>query len=199
MEDLRQPCRTNPTSCALATFYSSTTAFSSYRWRFRASGLRRRSLAPCRLSRPLAAWYRSRGLRGLTARLAAAVQATRPPSSIDHPLRDLLTQFIDHIASGYADGDKCRDVSGTTHACQRHVERPGLAPAPALASCPPLCCRLDHRVDRQDLSKLPATPSSPLPSQLPQGPAPGCSTSLRAAPTQAHSRHALSSDPSSPA
>ena len=37
---------------------------------------------------------------GLTARLAAAVQDKRPPSSIDHTLRDLFAQRIYQIASG---------------------------------------------------------------------------------------------------
>ena len=37
---------------------------------------------------------------GLTARLAAAVQDKRHPSSIDHSLRDLLAQRISQIASG---------------------------------------------------------------------------------------------------
>ena len=35
---------------------------------------------------------------GLTARLAAAVQDKRHPSSIDHSLRDLLAQRISQIA-----------------------------------------------------------------------------------------------------
>jgi len=38
---------------------------------------------------------------GLTTRLAAAIHDTRHPSSIDHPLRDLLAQRLYHIASGY--------------------------------------------------------------------------------------------------
>src|SRR6195256_287127 len=42
---------------------------------------------------------------GLTARLAAAIHDKRHPSSIDHPLRDLLAQRIYQIASGYADGN----------------------------------------------------------------------------------------------
>ncbi len=40
---------------------------------------------------------------GLTERLAAAIHDKRPPSSLDHPLRDLLAQRIDQIASGDAD------------------------------------------------------------------------------------------------
>ena len=37
---------------------------------------------------------------GLTDRLAAAVQDTRPPSSLDHRLRALLAQRLSHSASG---------------------------------------------------------------------------------------------------
>jgi hypothetical protein len=42
---------------------------------------------------------------GLTERLAAAIHDKRHPSSIDHPLRDLLAQRIYQIASGYADAN----------------------------------------------------------------------------------------------
>src|SRR5262245_14341131 len=41
--------------------------------------------------------------RGLTARLAAAVQDQQHPSSLAHPLRDLLAPRRSHIASGEAD------------------------------------------------------------------------------------------------
>ena len=37
---------------------------------------------------------------GLTERLAAAIHDKRHPSSIDHPLRDLLAQRIYQLASG---------------------------------------------------------------------------------------------------
>jgi Transposase DDE domain group 1 len=37
---------------------------------------------------------------GLTERLAAAIKDKRPPSYIDHPLRDLLAQRIYQIAAG---------------------------------------------------------------------------------------------------
>jgi hypothetical protein len=47
---------------------------------------------------------------GLTERLAAAVQDKRHPSSIDHPLRDLLAQRIYQIASGYADGNDANSL-----------------------------------------------------------------------------------------
>jgi hypothetical protein len=42
---------------------------------------------------------------GLTERLAAALHDQRHPSSIDHPLRDLLAQRMYQIASGYADAN----------------------------------------------------------------------------------------------
>jgi hypothetical protein len=37
---------------------------------------------------------------GRTARLAAAIHDTRPPSYLDHPVRDLLAQRLYPIASG---------------------------------------------------------------------------------------------------
>jgi hypothetical protein len=37
---------------------------------------------------------------GLTERLATALHEQRPPSSMDHPLRDLLAQRLYHSASG---------------------------------------------------------------------------------------------------
>src|SRR4029453_19029447 len=89
---------------------------------------------------------------GLTARLAAALHDTRPPSCIDHPLRDLLAQRIYQIASGDADGHDAHSLRRAP-LVKRSVERPPLAPAHALASAPP-CARLAHSVDRQDLSRL---------------------------------------------
>jgi hypothetical protein len=89
---------------------------------------------------------------GLTERLAAAVQDKRPPSYIDHPLRNLLAQRIYQIASGYADGNEANSL--------RHdpvftlsLERPPLDPAQDLASAPTFS-RLEHRVDRKDLYRL---------------------------------------------
>ena len=185
MEGVRQPCRTNPTRCASATFYSSTTAFSSYRWRYRASGLRRRSLV-VRLWRPLAAWYRSPDGPHRTPCRGGAGQAAsvlyRPPS------RDLLTQRIDHIASGYADGN---DAKRRRHdpVLQRRVERPPLAPAPALASAPPLPGLTTASTARTS-PDFP-TPWSPLASPaLPSRPRPGCSTSLMLMPRPRASKHA---------
>jgi len=89
---------------------------------------------------------------GLTARLAAAMQDKRHPSSIDHTLRDLLAQRIYQIASGYADGN---DANSLRHdpLVKLSVERPPLEPAQALASAPTFS-RLEHSVDRKDLSRL---------------------------------------------
>jgi hypothetical protein len=88
---------------------------------------------------------------GLTERLAAAVQDKRHPSYIDHPLRDLLAQRISQIASGYADGN---DAHSLRHDLlfKLSVERPPLDPAQDLASAPTLS-RLEHSVDRKDLSR----------------------------------------------
>src|SRR5215471_3489909 len=89
---------------------------------------------------------------GLTERLAAAMQDRRHPSYIDHTLRDLLAQRISHIASGYADGN---DANSLRHdpLLKRRVERPPLEPAQDLASAP-TWSRLEHSVDRKDLSRL---------------------------------------------
>jgi Transposase DDE domain group 1 len=89
---------------------------------------------------------------GLTERLTAAVQDKRHPSSIDHPLRDLLAQRIYQIASGYADGN---DANSLRHAplLKRSVERSPLEPAQDLASAPTFA-RLEHSVDRKDLYRL---------------------------------------------
>ena len=89
---------------------------------------------------------------GLTERLAAAMQDKRHPSYVDHPLRDLLAQRIYQIASGYADGN---DANSLRHAplLKLRVERPPLEPAQDLASAPTFS-RLEHSVDRKDLSRL---------------------------------------------
>jgi Transposase DDE domain group 1 len=89
---------------------------------------------------------------GLTARLAAAVQDKRHPSSIDHTLRDLFAQRIYQIASGYADGN---DANSLRHdpLFKLSVERPPLEPAQDLASAPTFS-RLEHSVDRKDLYRL---------------------------------------------
>jgi hypothetical protein len=89
---------------------------------------------------------------GLTARLAAAIHDKRHPSSIDHPLRDLLAQRIYHIASGYADGNDANTLRRDP-LFKLGVERPPLAPEQDLASAPTFS-RLEHSVDRKDLYRL---------------------------------------------
>ena len=66
--------------------------------------------------------------RGLTERLAAAIHATRHPSSIDHPLRDLLAQRIYQLASGYADANDANSLRRDP-VFKLGVERPPLDPA----------------------------------------------------------------------
>ena len=89
---------------------------------------------------------------GLTERLAAAMPDKRHPSSIDHPLRDLLAQRIYQIASGYADGN---DAHSLRHdpVFKLSVERLPLEPAQELASAPTFS-RLEHSVDRKDLYRV---------------------------------------------
>ena len=89
---------------------------------------------------------------GLTERLAAAIHEKRHPSSIDHPLRDLLAQRIYQIASGYADGN---DANSLRHdpLFKLGIERRPLDPEHALASAPTFS-RLEHQVDRKDLYRL---------------------------------------------
>jgi hypothetical protein len=90
--------------------------------------------------------------RGLTERLAAAVRDKRHPSYINHPLRALFAQRLYQIAAGYADGNEAKSL--------RHdplfklgIERSPLEAEQDLASGPTFS-RLEHRVDRQDLSRL---------------------------------------------
>jgi len=89
---------------------------------------------------------------GLTERLAAAVHDKRHPSSIDHPLRDLFAQRIYQSASGYADGN---DANRLRHdpMFKLGVERLPLEATQDLASAPTFS-RLEHQVDRKDLSRL---------------------------------------------
>jgi hypothetical protein len=89
---------------------------------------------------------------GLTTRLAAAIHDTRPPSYIDHPLRDLLAQRLYQIASGYADGNDANSLRRDP-LLQLGVERPPRAPAQELASAPTFS-RLAHSVDRKDIYRL---------------------------------------------
>src|SRR5437762_9159324 len=89
---------------------------------------------------------------GLTARLAAAIHDTRHPSYIDHPLRDLLTQRISQIASGYADGNDANSLRRDP-LFKLSMERSPLDPEHDLASAPTFS-RLEHSVDRKDLYRL---------------------------------------------
>ena len=106
---------------------------------------------------------------GLTARLAAAIHDTRHPSSIAHPLRDLLAHRSSHIASGSADGhdanSRRRDPLLTLGG-----ERPPLAPEQDLARAPTFS-RLEPRVDRKDLSRLPRALGAHCVASYPEPPA----------------------------
>jgi hypothetical protein len=106
---------------------------------------------------------------GLTARLAAAIHATRPPSSIAHPLRDLLAQRISHIASGSADGHAANSLRRDP-LFQLGGERPPLAPAQDRASAPAFS-RLAHRVARQALERLTQALGAPCVASDPEPPA----------------------------
>ena len=64
---------------------------------------------------------------GLTERFATAIHAKRHPSSIAHPLRDLLAPRISHIAAGYADANDAKSLRRAP-LFQRGVERPPLDP-----------------------------------------------------------------------
>jgi hypothetical protein len=89
---------------------------------------------------------------GLTSRLAAAIRDKRHPSSIDHPLRDLIAQRVYQGASGYTDG---KDANSLRHdpLFPRSLDRRPLEDAQALASAPTLS-RLEHQIDRQDAYRL---------------------------------------------
>lgn len=89
---------------------------------------------------------------GLTARFAAAIHDKRHQSYLDHPLRDLLAQRIYHIASGYADANDAKSLRRDP-LFKLGVERAPLEPAQDLASAPTFS-RLEHQVDRKDLSRL---------------------------------------------
>jgi hypothetical protein len=89
---------------------------------------------------------------GLTEPLAAAIHDKRHPSSIDHPLRDLLAQRIYQLASGYADANDANSLRRDP-VFKLGVERPPLDPAHDLASAPTFS-RLEHQIDRKDLYRL---------------------------------------------
>src|SRR6266446_7280042 len=90
---------------------------------------------------------------GLTERLATAIHAKRPVSSLAHPLRDLLAQRISQSASGYADG---HDAKSLRHdpVCKLGGEPLPWAPDQDLARAPTFSRRA-HSRDRKDLSRLP--------------------------------------------
>jgi hypothetical protein len=88
---------------------------------------------------------------GLTERFAAAMHEKRHQSSLDHPLRDVLAQRISHIASGYADGNDANSLRRDP-LFKLRVERSPLEPEHDLASAPTFS-RLEHSVDRKDLSR----------------------------------------------
>ena len=186
MEGVRHPCRTNPTRCASATCYSRTTAFSSYRWRYRASGLRRRSLV-VRSVAPSAAWYRSPAgphrtpCRGGAGHAASVLLSTSPR-------RDLLTQRIDHIASGYADGNDATRRRHDPCCTPRGAAAPGTRAGPG--ECPPPLPVL-HTASTARTSPDFPTPWSPLSSPAPPSrPPPGWSTSLMLMPRPRASKRA---------
>jgi hypothetical protein len=106
---------------------------------------------------------------GLPARLAAALHDKRHPSSIDHPLRDLLAQRIYQIASGYADGN---DANSLRHdpLFKLGLGRRPLDPEHDLASAPPFS-RLEHQVDRKDLYRLTTALVDPFIASYPEPPA----------------------------
>ena len=89
---------------------------------------------------------------GLTERGAAAMHAKRPQSSLAPPWRDLLAQRLSQIASGDADGNDANRLRREP-LCKLGVERPPLDPEHDWASAP-TCSRLEHSVDRKDLSRL---------------------------------------------
>ena len=92
---------------------------------------------------------------GLTERLCAAIDDTRHPAYIIHPLHDLLKQRIYQIACGYADGNDCHAL--------RHdpVFRLGVGrrpfdtdDAPGALACGATISRLEHAVSRKDIYRL---------------------------------------------
>lgn len=89
---------------------------------------------------------------GRTARLAAAMRAQRHPSSIAHPVRDLLAQRGSPLASGDAEATEAHRLRPAP-LFKWGRERLPRAAAHDLASAP-TCSRLAHRGDRTDLSRL---------------------------------------------
>ena len=86
---------------------------------------------------------------GLTARLTSVLSDRRHPGYVQHPMRDLLTQRIFQIASGYEDGNDSQSL--------RHdpmfrlgAGRTPFDPEDALASGATLS-RLEHAADTRDI------------------------------------------------
>lgn len=106
---------------------------------------------------------------GFTERLAAAGRDQRHPSSMTHPLRDLLAQRLYQLASGYADG---HDANSLRHAplFKRSVARVPLDPTQDLASAP-TCSRLEHRMPRPALYRLSRAFVDPCIASSPEPPA----------------------------
>lgn len=90
---------------------------------------------------------------GLIARLTAALRDHRPPSYSDHALRDLWAPRIYPMASSSADGDDAKSLRRDPM-CQLERDRRPLEAAQAWASAATFS-RLEHRVDRTDISRLP--------------------------------------------
>ena len=89
---------------------------------------------------------------GLTERLTAAIRDKRHPSSIDHPLRDLLAQRIYQLASGYADANDANHLRRDP-VFKLGLERRPLEAESDLASAPTFS-RLEHQMDRKDIYRL---------------------------------------------
>ena len=89
---------------------------------------------------------------GRTARLAAAMRDTRPPSYIGHPWRDLFAQRLYQIASGDADGNDANSLRRDP-LFKMGVERPPLDAAQDLASAPTFS-RFEHSANRKDIYRL---------------------------------------------
>jgi hypothetical protein len=106
---------------------------------------------------------------GRTARLAAAIHATRPPADVAHPRRALLAPRLSPMAAGSADGHAAHSRRRDP-LCQLGGARPPLAPAPDLARAP-TGSRLAHRVERQDLSRRPQALGAPCGARSPEPPA----------------------------
>ena len=124
-------------------------AFSAPRGRYRAADVAGGALSAD--FGPLLRWGIARQI-GFPARLAAAVRAKRPPSSIAQPLRDLRPAPL-QIASGDADGNEANRLRSAP-LLKLRVARFLRDPAQHLARAP-TSPQLEPRVTRTDLSRLP--------------------------------------------